>query len=235
MFVHRSMLSDCLGNFLTNGTPFLWGGITFMFLHQVTWFKLLWMCPKVGHKFSLEPIGKKTTPSLHFFLGVLMRLVISTTLSHFYPHYVKTSPPFHQQTILQSPYIGLYVICWPMLVLEFEVILYVLKTPLTFITWNILELLLRKRLFSSIMKKYAIVLYSSKMFFFFQCCCGHVCYDLGLLFHCALFIVCQFFFCNSCALWMFCIIIPRSNDVATNLTSWPIMGCFLTPPSNVWK
>jgi hypothetical protein len=114
MFVHRSMLSVCLGNFLTNGTPCLWGGIAFMSLHQVKWFKLLQMCPKVGHKFSLEPIHKKTTLSVHFFLKSLC-LVTSITLPHFYSHYVRTFPPFHQQTILQSPYIGLYVICWPIM------------------------------------------------------------------------------------------------------------------------
>jgi hypothetical protein len=55
-----------------------------------------------------------------------------------------------------------------MLLLEFEIMLYVLKTSLTFKTQNILEFLLRKRLFSSIMKKYAIALYSSNMFFFFN-------------------------------------------------------------------
>jgi hypothetical protein len=45
-----------------------------MFFHQIRQFKRLWMCPKLKHKFSFYPIGKKTTPNAHFFLGVLMCL-----------------------------------------------------------------------------------------------------------------------------------------------------------------
>jgi hypothetical protein len=45
-------------------TPFLWGGITFMFFHQSRQFKWLWMPLEVKHKFSLDPIGKQMTPSV---------------------------------------------------------------------------------------------------------------------------------------------------------------------------
>jgi hypothetical protein len=53
MFVQDVM---CLFRNISNQwTPFFWGGITFMFFHQIRQFKWLWMPLKVKQKFSLAP------------------------------------------------------------------------------------------------------------------------------------------------------------------------------------
>ncbi len=57
--------------YFTNGTPFFWGGITFMLLHQIRQFKWFWMCLKTMHKSSLDPIRKKITLSAQILLESL--------------------------------------------------------------------------------------------------------------------------------------------------------------------
>ncbi len=47
--------------FSSKWTPFLvgGGGTTFASLHQIAWFLWSWMCPKLRHKFYLDPMSQK--------------------------------------------------------------------------------------------------------------------------------------------------------------------------------